>query len=96
MIANAITIASRQIEFGRGPEKTEMDDLLSLTDFSSSEKSDFGEDLPTLLKLICQDIRKGKFDPGTAKHNSLRCILKDSAHQLVREYNPKYLADLNC
>ena len=93
MIANAITIAARQLEIGATPERTELRALLSLMDISYSEKSVSDQDLPILFSNICQNIRKGKFDPGSAKHEALRRILSDSAYQLVREYSPKYLGD---
>ena len=93
MIANAITIAARQLEFGNAPEQAEAEALLSLLNFSRTDKSAAENDLSNLFSIICKDIRRGKFDQNSAKHAALRRILCDSTYQLVREYNPKYLKD---
>ena len=93
MIANAITIAARQLEFGNAPEHGEAEALLSLLNFSGTEMSAAGNDISNLFSIICKDLRRGKFDKRNAQHTALRRILCDSAYQLVREYNPKYLKD---
>ena len=61
MIANAITIAARQLEIGKTPERTELRALLSLMNISYSEKSVSDQDLPTFYSKVCQNIRKGSF-----------------------------------
>ena len=93
MIANAITIAARQLEFGNAPEHGEAEALLSLLNFSGTEMSEAGNDLSNLFSIICKDLRRGKFDKRNAQHTALRRILCDSAYQLIREYNPKYLKE---
>ena len=91
MMANAITIATRQLKFGNGPERKELKKLLNLTKSSASPKASIGDRLADLYSSVCLEIRKGNFDPDKINHNELRSILDEAALQLVMEYNPKYL-----
>ena len=93
MMANAITIATRQLEIGDGPERKELKNLLNLTKPSASPKASIGDKLADLYSRICLEIRKGNFDPDKKNHNELRNILDEAALQLVMEYNPKYLEE---
>ena len=91
MIANAITIATRQIKTGVDPERKELKKLLNLTKSSASPEASIGDRLADLYSSICLEIRKGNFDPDKNNHDELRSILDEAAKQLVTEYNPKYL-----
>ena len=91
MMANAITIATRQLEIGAGPERNELKKLLNLTKSSVSPKASIGDRLADLYSQVCLEIRMGNFDPDKQFHNELRNILDEAALQLVMEYNPKYL-----
>ena len=91
MMANAITIATRQLEIGAVPERNELKKLLNLTKSSASPKASIGDRLADLYSQVCQEIRMGNFDPDKQNHNELRNILDEAALQLVIEYNPKYL-----
>ena len=91
MMANAITIATRQLKIGDGPERKELKKLLNLTKLSAPPKASIGDRLADLYSHVCLEIRKGNFDPDTKNHKELRNILDESALQLVMEYNPKYL-----
>ena len=91
MMANAITIATRQLEIGAVPERNELKKLLNLTKLSASPKASIGDRLADLYSQICLEIRTGNFDPDKQNHNELRNILDEAALQLVMEYNPKYL-----
>ena len=91
MIANAITIAARQLEFGDGPEREELKKLLKLINPLASPTASIGDRLADLYSIVCLEIRKGNFDPDNKNHNELRNILNEAALQLVMEYNPKYL-----
>ena len=91
MMANAITIATRQLKVGAGPERKELKKLLNLTKSSASPKAPIGDRLADLYSHVCLEIRKGNFDPDKINHNELRNILDEAALQLVMEYNPKYL-----
>ena len=93
MMANAITIATRQLKFGDGPERKELKKLLNLTKSSVSPEASIGDRLADLYSSICLEIRKGNFDPDKNKHNELRNILVEMALQLVMEYNPRYLEE---
>ena len=91
MVANAITIATRQLKIGDGPERKELTKLLNLTKSSAPPKASIGDRLADLYSRVCLEIRKGNFDPDKNNHNELRNVLNESALQLVMEYNPKYL-----
>ena len=91
MMANAITIATRQLKIGDGPERKELKKLLNLTNPLASPKASIGDRLADLYSHVCLEIRKGNFDPDKNNHNELRNILDEAALQLVMEYNPKYL-----
>ena len=93
MMANAITIATRQLKIGDGPERKELKKLLNLTKSSASPKASIGDRLADLYSHVCLEIRKGNFDPDKINHNELRNILDEAALQLVMEYNPKYLEE---
>ena len=93
MMANAITIATRQLKIGDGPERKELKNLLNLTKLSAPPKASIGDRLADLYSRICLEIRKGNFDPDKKNHDQLRNILDESALQLVMEYNPKYLEE---
>ena len=93
MMANAITIATRQLKIGVGPERKELKKLLNLTKSSASPKASIGDRLADLYASVCLEIRKGNFDPDKNNHNELRNILVEVALQLVMEYNPKYLEE---
>ena len=91
MMANAITIATRQLKFGDGPERKELNKLLNLTNPLASPEASMENRLANVYSHVCLEIRKGNFDPDTKNHKELRNILNDAALQLVKEYNPKYL-----
>ena len=96
MMANAITIATRQIKIGVDPERKELKKLLNLTKSSASLKTSIGDRLADLYSHVCLEIRKGSFDPNKKNHDELRTILDEAALQLVMEYNPKYLEENRC
>ena len=91
MMANAMTIATRQLKIGTGPERKELNKLLNLTKSPASPKTSIRDRLADLYSRVCLEIRKGNFDPDKKNHNELRNILDEAALQLVMEYNPKYL-----
>ena len=92
MMANAITIAIRQLKIGNGPEREQLASLLKLMDAKKSHESSIKEELSHLYLRVCKDIREGKFDPDKDKHEKLRAILDKAALQSVIEYNPKYIS----
>lgn len=80
MIANAMSIAERQLQNGAKAEQEEHRHLEDLLGQSA--------DLVTLNRLFATAIREGRFD-GDA---SARRILLDATTQRVRESAPKALA----
>ena len=92
MMANAITIAIRQLKIGDGPEREELASLQKIMDAGQSRESSVREELSNLYTQVCKEIRKGTFDPNKDKHQKLRAILDKAALQSVIEYNPKYIS----
>ena len=93
MMANAITIATRQLKIGNDPERKELKKLLNLTKSSASPEASIGDRLADLYLHVCLEIRKGNFDPDTKNHKELRNILDEVALQLIIEYNPRHLEE---
>ena len=92
MMANAITIAIRQLKIGNGPEREELAALQNLMDANGSQQSSIKEELSHLYSQVCKKIREGKFDPDKDEHEKLRSILDKAALQSVNEYNPKSIS----
>jgi len=96
MIANAMSIAMRQLENGDEPDRRELKDLSGL--LLAGEARDAGADprpreqLRALNRRLCKSIRGGDADAG-AYHDSVRAHLLEIARRRVQESNPKYLGN---
>jgi hypothetical protein len=77
MAANAIAIAVRAIRIG--PEEA-ADALAALTAASGAEPA-----------KLCHDIREGRYDPGTARHEAVAAALLALAEARCRVSAPKSL-----
>jgi len=88
MMANALTIAARQVDSGRTPNAADLDSLQALIGESNGDHS-----LDAINRLFSAQIRNGEFDPGTADHRNAWKFLNDDARGNLLEYNPKYLGD---
>jgi hypothetical protein len=93
MIANAMSIAARQLEHGDAPERHELAALAILLGHPAST-----EDVPNLHaalvdanRELSRRLRAGEGDPGQAQRSALFAHLRSVARQRVAESNPKYL-----
>jgi hypothetical protein len=93
MVANALAIAARQIDFGAAPEREELRSLARLLD--EDTEADTLEGAHARLKIfyhrLAADIRKGAFDPGSPKARVAHDHLWRTTVQRLRESNPKAL-----
>lgn len=94
MVANAMSIAMRQLENGDEPERQELEALSRI--LAPGTPSDLGSDrapreqLMALNRRLCQAIRCGDADAG-AFRDAVRVHLRSVARRRVQESNPKYL-----
>jgi len=96
MIANAMAIAARQIEFGDTPERQEWQALADLLGETVKE-DDATAVRGALCDLYCRlgvKIRSGELDPGMPSHDAVHSFLLDVAIQKLRESAPKILKNL--
>lgn len=93
MVANAIGIAARQVEYGIAPEREELHALAAL--LGEDTEADTAEGVHARLVIfyrrLVADIRAGRCDPGTAQARAVRDHLWRVTVQRVRESNPKAL-----
>ena len=96
MIANAMSIALRQIRAGDGPERDELVRLLALLGDSPlsvpAEPANVHADLAKATRRLSERIRSGAADPGSDLHCDVLTILRDGTRQRALESSPKVLA----
>jgi hypothetical protein len=94
MIANAMTIAIRQLRNGDEHEQQELAALRRILGQCGSDARPPGADLAQALtdcnRSLCQWIRDGRVDGGEL-HTVVWTHLRDVARHRVAESNPKYL-----
>ncbi|MES2258485.1 MAG: DUF6285 domain-containing protein [Pseudomonadota bacterium] len=92
MIANAMSIAMRQLEYGEAPEQGELQALRALLG-SGDEASEAPMRglLVSLNRQLAQRIRGGDADPGTALHAATLVQLRAAGRQRLLESSPKTL-----
>ena len=94
MIANAMSIAARELEAGEGAARGELARLAALlTEDPAQTEGDakLSERLDALNRRLASEIRAGAFDDGAGREACHRHLL-DSALAAVRISNPQYLA----
>jgi hypothetical protein len=94
MIANAMSIAARQLDAGEAPERNELRALAELRDRPPAAADDAAALRTALLEANCdlgREIRAGASAPGQPRREALYAHLLEVARQRVRESNPKYL-----
>jgi hypothetical protein len=95
MILNAMSIASRQLDHGSAPERSELDALYQLLGSSSPPPCRDQESLQSeLLRLnhqLAASLREGCADPEQPGRLALFQHLRVTTHQRLLESNPKYL-----
>ena len=94
MIANAMSIAMRQLQAGDEQERREVADLQAMLSAQAGDSSGAGvgtrAQLAALNRRLCERIRGGDADAGQF-HDAARRHLLAVARQKVAESNPKYL-----
>jgi uncharacterized protein DUF6285 len=91
MIANAIAIATRELELGDGATRAELTSLRMLFEDSGPDTSeDVADRLEALNRRLCAAIRADGFSSG-ADEARLRDHLRRSAEARVAISNPKAL-----
>ncbi|WP_075790836.1 DUF6285 domain-containing protein [Massilia putida] len=94
MIANAMSIAMRQLEYGGVPEEGEM---IALRELLGIGAGDGGTGTPmramlaSLNRELAQRIRCGQADPGAPLHAPVLAHLRSAARQRLLESSPKTL-----
>ena len=95
MIANAMSIAARQLERGDGPERQELVALAGLLGDCHVAPAEDGLELRAALvaanRELSRRLREGAGDPGGPQRTALFAHLRSIARQRVAESNPKYL-----
>ena len=91
MIANAMGIASRELELGDGADRAELTSLRMLfLDPEPDTSEDVAGRLDALNRRLCAKIRVGHFSDGTQEAR-LRDHLRRAAEARVAISNPKAL-----
>lgn len=96
MVANAMAIAMRQLEYGDEPDRQELKALtgLVLEGVAPEVAADRGAraQLKALNRWLCRSIRGGDADTG-AFRDAVRAHLLEVARRRVQESNPKYMSN---
>ena len=96
MVANAMSIAMRQLENGDEPDCRELKALAVLLCAGEASNPDDGpsprERLGTLNRQLCRAIRSGDADTG-AFRDAVGAHLRELARRRVQESNPRYLGN---
>lgn len=92
MIANAISIAERQLRAGDAHERQELASLEQLLGQSMpAEQGELKRSLLLANRVLAQRIREGAADPCAPLGDAIRSHLLVTTRQRVLESNPKYL-----
>lgn len=95
MIANAMAIATRQLQAGEAPQQREVAELRRMLSAEAGDDTAEGVSARTQLaplnRRLCERIRVGHADSGPF-HDAVWQHLRAVVRQEVAESNPKYLA----
>ncbi len=94
MIANAMSIAARQLEQGEAPERAELQALSGLCELAPVEAGNpqaLRAALVEANRALAHAIRAGAAVPGQTQRSAILAHLRQVARQRVQESNPKYL-----
>jgi hypothetical protein len=95
MIANAMSIAMRQLEQGDAPEQAELQALRTLLGSGAGDgDAPMRSLLLTLNRQLAGRIRCGDADPGTTLRAATLAHLRQTARQRLVESSPKVLKAL--
>jgi hypothetical protein len=94
MIANAMSIAMRQLQQGSAPEHAELQALRAMLGRGSGDGDDdhlLRHRLVALNRELATRIRNGETDPGAPLRGPALALLRQASRQRVIESNPKVL-----
>lgn len=91
MIANAMSIAMRQLEQGEAPEQAELQALRALLGNDGDRDAPMRSLLLTLNRQLSCRIRSGDTDPGTPLRAAALAHLRQAGRQRLLESSPKVL-----
>ena len=95
MIANAMSIAERQLRQGDDPERRELASLEAIVGPSYAKTAHATDELRAALiaanRELARRLRAGDADPGRALHAAALAHLRGVARQRLLESNPKAL-----
>ncbi|MES2257003.1 MAG: DUF6285 domain-containing protein [Pseudomonadota bacterium] len=87
MVANAMSIAQRQLERGEDGQRREQAALATLLGIPAAPRGA----LLVMSRELARAIRAGQADPGSAMHAPVAAFLLDVGRTRLEESNPKYL-----
>jgi hypothetical protein len=94
MIANAIAMVARSIEFADEPERAEItrcEDVLGEAPTPMETTAELASRVLHLNRRLCAEIRQGGFDAPGEKRDALKRHLWETTLQKLRGSNPKHL-----
>ena len=90
MIASAINIANRQLTVDTESINTVTKELYKITYRDQFNTNDRDPSYQKITRKLCNDIRQGKYDPGTSNSDRLLKVLTEIVDLQVDIYSPKY------
>ena len=90
MTASAINIATRQLTVDTESIKTVTKELYTITYSDQFNANDTDPSYQKITRKLCNDIRQGKYDPGTSNSDRLLKVLTEIVDLQVDIYSPKY------
>ena len=90
MTASAINIATRQLTVDTESIKTVTKELYTITYSDQFNANDPDPSYQKITRKLCNDIRQGKYVPGTSNSDRLSKILTEIVGLQLDVYSPKY------
>ena len=90
MTASAINIATRQLTVDTESIKKVTKELYTITYSDQFNANDPDPSYQKITRKLCNDIRQGKYDPGTSNSDRLLKVLTEIVDLQVDIYSPKY------
>ena len=95
MTASAINIATSQLTVDTESIKTVTKELYTITYSDQFNANDPDPSYQKITRKLCNDIRQGKYDPGTSNSDRLLKVLTEIVDLQVDIYSPKYKRENN-
>jgi len=90
MIASAINIANRQLTVDTESINIITKELHKITYPDQFNTNDHDPSYQEITRKLCNDIRQGKYDPGTSNSDRLSKVLTEIVGLQLDIYSPKY------